>query len=327
MKIILCIAFISLVTIATSFSGEVEAIAEGIAAQKAVVFGVVAPSKEDPTFLAAKMGAEQEAASLSKQKGVNIRIDWHASYKENAHEQAIAVQQLVNTKVDGIAVSPLDAKLLTPSIDKAVESGVQVVTLGIDAPQSKRLALLSNDDDAFGREIMKALAKEMGFKGVAAILAGDQNSPKLRLRLKGIKEESILYPGLKILDTYYCRETPEDAALTMTRVMVSHPEITGWALMGSWPLYAENSLKWEPGAVKVVTVGEWAQIRDVKAGLVQVVLVDPVYQWGAAAVQTLFEKVVENKEPKSVFPKVEVATVDKSTVEKKNVVPPLSVTD
>jgi hypothetical protein len=46
-----------------------------------------------------------------------------------------------------------------------------------------------------------------------------------------------------------------------------------------------------------------------------------VYQWGAAAVQTLFEKVVENKEPKSIFPKLEVATVDKNTADKKDVLP------
>jgi ribose transport system substrate-binding protein len=282
---------------------------------KEFVFSLFAPPYEDSAYSAEKKGAQAEADELFRDTGIKVNIDWHAQFEDDAQKQVNAVQRLVNTKVAGIAVNPLDPALLTPLIDKAVDSGVQVVTFGSDAPNSKRLALLATDDLAFGQQIMAELAKQMEQKGVAAILAGNQNSPKIQRRLKGIIAESQKYRELKVLDTYFCREDPEDAARTVQLVMRSHPEITGWAMLGSWPLYADDTLKWYPGEFKVVAVGEWGLIPDFKAGLVQAFLVDPSYQLGVTAVQTLFQKIVKQTDPKSKFRVLSVPIFDNDSAD------------
>jgi ribose transport system substrate-binding protein len=41
---------------------------------------------------------------------------------------------------------------------------------------------------------MFELAREMGNKGVVAILAGKQNAPNLQKRVEGVKEEAMKYP-------------------------------------------------------------------------------------------------------------------------------------
>ena len=62
------------------------------------------------------------------------------------------------------------------------------------------------------------------------------------------------HAGIKVRDTYYHKETPQDAAAKVEQVMQSNPDITGWAMIGGWPLFTDNALKWPPGSIKCVSV-------------------------------------------------------------------------
>jgi ribose transport system substrate-binding protein len=290
--------------------------AAGFAADKTLVFGVVAKSNNNPVFQAAKTGAEDEAKKLSKEKGVNIQIDWRTPNEEDPQKQADAIEQLVNNGASGIAVSCSDANKLTDAINKAVDNGIPVVCFDSDAPKSKRLADFGTDDIDCGQKTMSELAKVMNNKGVVAILAGNQNAPNLQKRVQGVKEEAKKYPDIKILDAYYHKETPQDAAAKVEQVMQAHPEITGWAMIGGWPLFTDNALKFAPGTVKVVAVDALpAQLGYVRDGHVQVLLAQQVYEWGTTSVDLLFAKVVDNKNPPSSFVKGELIPVTKANVD------------
>jgi ribose transport system substrate-binding protein len=292
------------------------AAATGFAAEKTLVFGFVAKSNNNPVFQAAKSGAEDEAAKLSKEKGVNIKIDWRTPNEEDPQKQADAVEQLVNAGASGIAASASDANKLTDAVNKAVDNGVPVVMFDSDAPKSKRLAVFGTDDIDCGHKVMSELAKEMNGKGVVAILAGNQNAPNLQKRVQGVKEIAKNYPDIKILDAFYHKETPQDAAAKVEQVMQAHPEITGWAMVGGWPLFTDNAIKWQPGTVKVVAVDALpAELGYVKSGHVQVLLAQQVYEWGSKSVDMLYDKVVENKNPPSSFVKGDLIPVTKENVE------------
>jgi len=292
------------------------AAATGFAADKTYTFGVVAKSNNNPVFQAAKTGAEDEAAKLSKEHGVTIKIDWRTPNEEDPQKQADAVEQLVNAGANGIAISASDANKLTDAINKAVDSGVPVVMFDSDAPKSKRLAIFGTEDIDCGHKVMEQLAKEMGGKGVVAILAGNQNAPNLQKRVEGVKEEAKKYPDIKILDAYYHKETPQDAAAKVEQVMQSHPEITGWAMIGGWPLFTDNALKFAPGSVKVVAVDALpAQLGYLKSGHVQVLLAQQVYEWGSKSVDMLYDVVAEGKNPPSTFVKGELIPITKDNVD------------
>ncbi|MBV8376787.1 MAG: substrate-binding domain-containing protein [Verrucomicrobia bacterium] len=288
----------------------------GFAADKTYTFGVVAKSNNNPVFQAAKTGAEDEAAKLSKEKGVTVKIDWRTPNEEDPQKQADALEQLVNAGASGIAVSCSDANKLTDAIDKAVDNGVPVVCFDSDAPKSKRLADFGTDDIDCGKKVMSELAKVMDDKGVVAILAGNQNAPNLQKRVEGVREEAKNHPNIKIIDAYYHKETPQDAAAKVEQVMQAHPEITGWAMIGGWPLFTDNALKFPPGSVKVVAVDALpAQLGYLKSGHVQVLLAQQVYEWGTKSVDMLYDKVAENKNPPSTFVKGELIPVTKENVD------------
>jgi ribose transport system substrate-binding protein len=292
------------------------AAATGFAAGKTYVFGVVAKSNNNPVFQAAKTGAEDEAKKLSQENGVDIKIDWRTPNEEDPQKQADAVEQLVLAGASGISISASDANKLTDAINKAVDSGVPVVMFDSDAPKSKRFAIFGTDDIDCGHKVMEQLAKEMGGKGVVAILAGNQNAPNLQKRVAGVKEEAKKYPDIKILDAYYHKETPQDSAAKVEQVMQAHPEITGWAMIGGWPLFTDNALKFAPGSVKVVAVDALpAQLGYVKSGHVQVLLAQQVYEWGSTTVDLLYDLVANGKKPEEAFVKGKLIPVTKENVD------------
>ena len=290
--------------------------ASGFAAEKTYVFGIVAKSNNNPVFQAAKTGAEDEAKKLSEEHGVTVKIDWRTPNEEDPQKQVQAIEQLVNAGASGIAVSCSDANKLTDAINSAVDKGVPVVCFDSDAPKSKRLANFGTDDIDCGHKVMEQLAKEMNNKGVVAILAGNQNAPNLQKRVQGVKDIVKNYPDIKILDTFYHKETPQDAAAEVEQVMQAHPEVTGWAMVGGWPLFTDNALKFAPGSVKVVAVDALpAELGYLRDGHVQVLLAQQVYEWGTKSVDMLYAKAAEHKDPPSSFVKADLMPITKGNVD------------
>jgi ribose transport system substrate-binding protein len=290
--------------------------AGSFAAEKTYTFGIVAKSNNNPVFQAAKTGAEDEAKALGEKNGVTIKIDWRTPNEEDPQKQVEAIETLVNAGANGIAVSASDANKLTDAINAAVAKGVPVVCFDSDVPKSKRLANFGTDDIDCGNKVMAELAKEMNGKGVVAILAGNQNAPNLQKRVAGVKEEAKKSAGIKIIDTYYHKETPQDAAAKVEQVMQAHPEITGWAMVGGWPLFTDNALKFSPGSVKVVAVDALpAELGYLRDGHVQVLLAQQVYEWGTESVKMLYDKAANHKNPPSSFVKADLIPVTKSNVE------------
>ena len=72
-------------------------------------------------------------------------------------------------------------------------------------------------------------------------------------------------------------------------------------MIGGWPLFTRDALKWQPGAVKVVSVDALPpQLSYLESGHVQVLLAQDCYGWGHKSVEILLEKLVKNKAPESV---------------------------
>lgn len=284
--------------------------------KKSYTLGLVAKSQGNPVFQAARVGAEQAAKDLGQKYGIAIKIDWRTPNEEDAQKQAEAIEQLVLAGADGIAVSCSDANKLTDAINSAVKNGVPVATFDSDAPASKRLVTFGVDDVKCGEQVMDELAKIMGGKGIVAILAGNQNAPNLQKRVQGAKNAAKKYPDIKIRETYYHKETPQDAAAKVEQVMQANPDITGWAMIGGWPLFTDNALKWQPGTVKCVSVDALPpELAYLRSGHVQLLLAQQVYEWGYRSVEHLVNKIHLKKNPESVKDVSPLVPVTKANVD------------
>jgi ribose transport system substrate-binding protein len=272
---------------------------------KGYEFGVIAKSQSNPVFQAARTGAMDAAADLSKKYGVEVKIRWQTPVNEDAQQQAQYIQLLASQGVDGIAVSCTDANVLTKAIDEAVDKGVQVVTFDSDAPKSKRFAYYGIDDVEAGKKLMQELAKAMGGKGgKIAILAGNQSAPNLQARVRGVKDEieRMKDKGFSLKEVYYHEETPAKAAAKVQEVQTANPDVAGWAMVGGWPLFTKGALEGVADKAKVAAVDALPeQIEYVKAGQVQALVVQDCYGWGYKSVEMLFDKVHHGKSPEKVI--------------------------
>ena len=287
-----------------SLAGALLALAPAVRAAdtaRTIVIGLVAKSQGNPVFQAARVGAEDAARDLSAKYNFKIKIDWRTPNEEDAQKQAEAIEQLVLAGAAGIAVSCSDANKLTDAINSAVDNGVPVATFDSDAPASKRFVTYGVDDLQCGAQVMDELAKLMNGRGVVAVLAGNPNAPNLQRRVQGVRDAAKNYPGITIRDVYYHKETPQDAAARVEQVMEANPDITGWAMIGGWALFTDHALKWQPGAVKCVSVDALpACLTYLRSGQVSVLLAQQCYQWGYRSVEHLVDKIAFRKDPDAV---------------------------
>ena len=274
--------------------------AQGEAGAKGSTFTIamIAKSSTNPVFLSARTGAEAAAAELSKEHGVDVKINWLTPPSENAELQAQRIAQAVNSGSNAILVSASDAGKITGAINEAVERGVPVMSFDSDAPDSKRFSFYGGDDHAMGSQVMSELAKQMNGKGKIAILSGNQNAPNLQKRVQGVLDEAKKYPGITILNTFYTIETPQDAAAEVLRAQQAYPAIQGWAMIGGWALFTRALLTdLDPSKVKIVSVDALpVELAYVDAGLTPVLLAQPTYLWGYQSVHTIFDHVYLKKE-------------------------------
>lgn len=285
-------------------------------AQTSYTIGLVAKSQSNPVFQAARSGANAAAKELGDKHHIGIKIDWRTPNEEDAQKQAEAIEQLVLSGANGIAVSCSDANKLTDAINTAVRNGVPVATFDSDAPASKRFVTFGIDDVKCGEQVMDELAAIMKGRGTIAILAGNPNAPNLQKRVQGVKTAAKKFPNITILDTYYHKETPQDAAARVEQVMQSHPDITGWAMIGGWPLFTDNALRWEPGTVKCVSVDALPpELAYLKSGHVQVLLAQQCYEWGYKSVEHLINKLHLKKNPAAIHDVSPLVRVTKETAD------------
>ncbi len=274
--------------------------------KRTIVIGMVAKSQSNDVFQAAYTGAKDAARELSEKYGADVRIDWRTPAAEDAAKQVEAIEALTRAGADAIAIACTDATTLTPAINRAVERGVIVMTFDSDAPDSKRFAYYGSDNAMIGSMVMGELVKQMGRKGTVAILGGNQSGSNLQLRVQAAKDELTRHPDMTLLPAsggvFYHEETPEKAAEAVATATNANPTIEGWAFIGGWPLFTIDALKWPAGKIKVVSCDALpAQLSYLKSGHVQTLYAQDCYGWGYKCVETLLEKIVNDKSPQTAI--------------------------
>jgi ribose transport system substrate-binding protein len=263
---------------------------------------LIAKSSTNPVFLAAQVGADAAAEKLSGETGVKITVDWQTPPEEDAKVQAQRIAQATSTGADAIIVSCSNSDQLTGAINDAVDKGVPVMTFDSDAPKSKRFAFYGTDDVEAGGQTMAEVCKLVGDKGTIAILSGNQNALNLQNRVKGAQDEAAKHPNIKTMVFNLAKETPEDGANEVKKDMQANPQITGWAMIGAWPLFTPSLLNDASMAkVKVAAIDALpAQLAYVDKGIAPVLLAQPVYEWGYKSVETCVNRIVKGQDVPAV---------------------------
>ena len=245
-------------------------------------FAVIPKSLDIPVFNYAKIGAEREAA-----KRGNIDVIWRGPESADQLRQKEILESFITQRVDGIAISCLNGDFLTETINRAVDSGIPVVTWDADAPKSKRMAFYGVDDLAAGRILGEQAVRLLGGKGKVAIITSI-GAVNLERRLQGVREVLAQHPEMPIVEVYDIKEDPVHCAEIIASGTNRYPDLSAWISVGGWPVFTRNALASVPAATKVISFDTIPPAPDLlKAGKVQVLLGQKYFGWGSESVRLL----------------------------------------
>jgi len=169
---------------------------------------------------------QRGAQAAAKQFGVELLFVGPSAETE-VDKQIDIVENLLTRGVDAIGISPCDGKALVPTIDRAIEKGVPVITVDSDAPKSKRLSYIGTDNEKAGELAGQQLAKLMGGKGKVLIINGVPGAENLMQRIKGFKRAIAKFPQIRIVSEQACQSDQTLALNIAENALTAHPDLGG----------------------------------------------------------------------------------------------------
>jgi len=209
-------------------------------------FALIPKSLDIPVFEYARIGGERAAAELG------VEVIYRGPDKADELKQKEILESFITQKVDGIAISVLNASFLTSTIDRAVDAGIPVVTWDSDAPASKRLAFYGVDDYQSGIVMGEETAKLLAGKGTVAFITS-LGANNLARRLEGARASLAKYPGISIVETYDIKEDSTRCQEIIATGSNRYPKLGAWISVGGWPVFSANALEPVPATTKFVS--------------------------------------------------------------------------
>lgn len=265
---------------------------EGPPPAKKLRFALIPKSLDIPVFDYARIGGERAAAELG------VEVIYRGPDKADELKQKEVLESFITQKVDGIAISVLNASFLTPTIDRAVEAGIPVVTWDSDAPASKRLAFYGVDDYQSGLIMGEETATLLGGKGTVAFITS-LGANNLQRRLEGAKAALAKHPGISIVETYDIKEDSTRCQELIATGSNRYPKLGAWISVGGWPVFSANALEPVPSTTKFVSFDTVeSALSLLRAGKVQVLLGQKYFGWGGESIK-LLHGIVNGRNPAS----------------------------
>jgi ribose transport system substrate-binding protein len=246
-------------------------------------FAVIPKSLDIPVFNYAKIGAERIAREMG-----NVEIIWRAPETADQLRQKEILESFITQRVDGIAISCTNGDFLTPTIDKAVEAGIPVITWDADAPKSKRIAYYGVDDFKAGQILAEQTIKLLNGKGRAAIITS-VGAYNLQRRLDGVRDGLKEAPGITVVETFDIKEDTVRCAEIIASATNRYGDLDAWISVGGWPVFTRNALAAiNPAKTKVLSFDTIPPAPDiVKEGRAHVLLGQKYFGWGSESVKLL----------------------------------------
>ena len=276
---------------------------------KTLRFALIPKGLDIPVFDYANKGAQREAKSLG-----NVEVIYRGPEHADELKQKEILESFINQKVDGIAISVVNAAFLTSTIDKAIAAGIPVVTWDSDAPESKRIAFYGVDDVKAGQIMGENVVKLLGGKGTVALMTS-LGANNLQRRLDGVKEVLAKNPGIKIVETYDVKEDSVRAAELIATGTNRYPNLGAWVSVGGWPVFTQNALGPVPATTKVISFDTNPPAPDlIKSGKAQVLIGQKYFGWGSETIK-LLHQIVNGQRPANTIIDSGVDVVTKENVD------------
>ena len=185
-----------------------------------------------PWWDAVALGIE-DAVKQFESKDIFISYDYLAPEKMSAYDQIERIQKAAAEKsYDVIGVDVADIEIVTPVINKLIDSGQKVMTFSSsDSGKQngcKRIAYVGNTHNfEDGRDLAECLCEKLNYKGKIAMLIGNHGAPCHEERAEGAKAVFAKYPDIQLVAEEYDEDLEEKAYDYTKEFLSKYPDLNG----------------------------------------------------------------------------------------------------
>jgi ribose transport system substrate-binding protein len=275
---------------------------------------LVLKTLNNPFFIDMQKGAEDAARKL----GVNLTVQ-AAEREVDVEKQMQIIENLIQSKVAAMCVTPSGSKEVVPAIVKANKSGIPVLIVDtrvhqetLQAAGGKVAGFIGSDNLEGGRVAGEFVAKKLGGKGKVAILEGIPGHETGDSRLKGFREVIARHPGIAIVSSQTANWERDQGYNVFQNMLQAHPDIQ--ALFACSDLMALGALEaiaaaGKTGKIVVVGFDAFSEAREaVNKGTMDATVAQSPYEMGRTAVENAWKVLKGEKIQEDISLGVELIT-------------------
>jgi len=151
-------------------------------------------------------------------KDFKVRAEFVGPDNYDPKAELVAFNEAVQKKPAGILVAVSDPASMKDAIDRAIGSGIPVITMDSDAPASKRLFFIGTNNYQAGMIGGRRLAEELKGKGNVVVFTMPEQT-NLAERLRGYRDALEDHPQIKITRVVDIKGDPRIAFDTTTEII------------------------------------------------------------------------------------------------------------
>lgn len=231
------------------------------------------------------------AGALKAAGEFGLTVEWNAPPTEiDTSRQIEIVESMVNRRLAGISVAPVDRRALTAVIERAAEAGIPVAIFDSDVDTKKRLTYIATNNEESGRIAARRMAEILGGQGKIGIIGFKPGSASTMEREFGFEDEVKKFPKMRVVGIQFGNADRAKAMAGTENMLAAHPDLAG--------LYADNESS-AAGAVqalkarnnrktKLVAMDASPQfIEDMKAGWIDSLVLQDPFRMGYESVKAI----------------------------------------
>jgi len=253
------------------------------------VIGVVPKGANHIFWLTVKAGAEKAAGEAG------YTVEWNAPALEiDAKRQQDIIESMVNRRLAGIALAPVDKKALVNVVEKAAAAGIPTVIYDSGVDTEKRVSYVATDNKEGGRMAARRLGEVLGGKGKVGVIGFMPGSASTMEREDGFLEElKAKFPEMEMVGLQFGMADRAKAMAVTENLMTAHPDLAGLFADNESSLSGAVQALKSRGNRKVKLVGfdaSDALVADLREGWIDALVLQDPYRMGYESVQAITRK-------------------------------------
>ena len=260
----------------------------------------------------------KKGVEKAEKEDPSVQVDFQLPKPPEAADQKTIVENETTKGVDGIAISPADAKNQTEMLNAAAAKSL-LITQDSDAPQSNRSCYIGTDNHAAGVKLGGEIKKSLPQGGKIVVFVGSLDAQNAQDRIGGI-EEALKGSNVTIIDKRTDGADHAKAKSNVADILVKDPDVAGlvgiWSYNGPAILSAVQDAN-KVGKVKILCFDEEPNtLSGVQSGAIDATIVQNPYEFGYQGVQMMAKYL---RGDKSVFPANKQNIIDTRVLHKDDI--------